>query len=115
MKLRLHFSALVVVALALVTFSCDLDDRNSDLAPTATALIEDQDPDGVQHHHDDPLVGFEAEIVNHVEDHAVNLDDLERVSIERPDGTVDEVYMLEGDIEAIRKWIRPSFTYDYLS
>lgn len=99
MKLRLHFSALVVVALALVTFSCDVDDRNKDLEPNAQALVEDQDPEGANHTHDDALVGFEAEIVNHVEDHAVNLDDLEQVSIQRPDGTVDEVYMLEGDIE----------------
>ncbi len=106
MKLRLHFSALAVVALALMTFSCDVEDRNTDLEPTATALMEEQDPDDGKHHHNDALQGFGPEIINHVESHAVDLKDLEQVTIERPDGTVDEVYMLEGDIEITEEQLR---------
>lgn len=107
MKLRLHFSALVVVALALVTFSCDFEDRNTDLEPTTTTTALEQDPDDAGHsHHDDELAGFEAEIVDHVDGHGMNLDDVELVQIQRPDGTVDEVYMIEGDIELTKEQMR---------
>lgn len=104
MKLRSYFSALVIIALALVTFSCDLDDRNEDLRlDSTTSLTAEQDPEGDGHIHDDGLAGFEAEIVEHVDGHGMNLDDLELVQIQRPDGTVDEVYLIEGDIELTKK------------
>ena len=106
MKLGFNLTAIVVVALALVTFSCDVDDRHDELAPKATVLAIEEDPDGTDHKHDDPLIGFEAEIVDHVTEHGVNFDDLEQVRIQRPDGSVDEVYMLEGDIEITEDQLR---------
>lgn len=108
MKLRFLFSALVLVALAMVTFSCDANDRGgeaSELAPSTTALTA-EDPDGTGHFHDDPLLGYEDEIVDHVETHSLQLDDLEEVVLERPDGTSDEVFLLEGDIAIDKQQLR---------
>ena len=106
MKLRLLFSALVVVTLALVTFSCDVDDRQSDLEPKPVALTQEQDPQGDAHYHNDALAGYEAEIVEHLDDHSVNLDDLEQVTVERPDGTVENLFLMEGDIEITEEQLR---------
>ena len=65
----------------MVTFSCDANDRGgeaSELAPSTTALTA-EDPDGTGHFHDDPLLGYEDEIVDHVETHSLQLDDLEEL------------------------------------
>lgn len=108
MKLGLQLSALAIVALALVTFSCDANDQRTetDLASSTLALTDTQDPDGTGDYADDPLLGYEAEIVEHVNEHSVNLQDIEEVTLQHPDGTEEEVYLLEGDIAIDKKQLR---------
>lgn len=108
MKLGFQFSTLVIVALALVTFSCDANDQRTeaDTTPNTIALTGDQDPDGTGDFADDPLLGYEAEIVEHVHEHSVQLDEVEEVVLQRPDGTEEEVYIIEGDIAIDKKQLR---------
>ncbi|MEM0995552.1 MAG: M57 family metalloprotease [Bacteroidota bacterium] len=47
-------------------------------------------------------IGYEDEIRAHVDQHGVNLDMMEEMDVTRPDGSVDRVYMVGGDIELTR-------------
>jgi hypothetical protein len=98
-----HTTYLGLLALLFGFTSCaDELDENLQIAPEATQGIEvDQDEDGHPEHL--PDYDFADAIINHVEAHGVDLSDREPVLIERPDGTVEEKYLLEGDIEVSKE------------
>lgn len=108
--MKTHFfkyTALLGLLALIFGFSSCADelDENLQLAPEATQGIEvDSDEDGHPEHL--PDYDFADAIIAHVEQHGTDLTDRELVQIERPDGTVEEKYLLEGDIEVSKEELK---------
>ena len=75
------------------------------IAPEALQSPEiDSDEDGHPEHMEE--YDFADAIIQHVQEHSVDLTDLETATFYRPDGTVEEKYVLEGDIELSKEELK---------
>lgn len=96
---------LPILALVLFTFSCDAVDNQHEADQPNHQHALQVDPDGVGDITSDELLGFEAEVQAHIDDHSMDLSTLEEVTLERPDGTTEDVYLLEGDIALTKQQV----------
>lgn len=107
--IQLSTIALFALMLGLSTFSCEATDQQSEVTPEIShdmhSLVA-EDPNSIGSINDDPLAGYAAAIEEHVEDHGVNLDHLEEVKLDFPDGTSEEMFLLEEDIAITKDQLR---------
>ncbi len=103
MKFTSQFSRslFVLVTLALSLSACVQDNVlpvnegiSVDQRVEAVDVLEEEDVNYV----DETGLGYEAEIVSHLDDHGVNLDQIEEVEMHYPDGTSETKYLVDGDI-----------------
>ncbi|MCB0635911.1 MAG: peptidase [Lewinella sp.] len=93
----------LLLALTVITFSTACE-RESLATPATEELAAPDhtllaaDPDATGHIDGEALLGYEAAVTEHVHNHSMDLDLAEEVIMEYPDGTTDEVIMVEGDI-----------------
>lgn len=108
MKSLIQLSTIAFLALALsaLSFSCEATNQTSEAIPDTSkdsSALTAEDAQGVSKITDDPLLGYEAEILAHVEEHSIDLDQLEEATMEYPDGTTEDVYLLEGDVAITKR------------
>lgn len=110
MKFLHQLSTLILAtfALALFTFSCEATDQKDEASPSISVETQslEEDADGVGNIVDDALAGYEAAIIDHVDNHSLDLDQLEEITLEHPDGTSEDVLLLEEDIAISKKQLR---------
>lgn len=95
-----QFTTLFILALVIVGCQAERSVVEPENIDEPTGFLVDEQEDGHVHVQD---LGFAEPVVAHVDNHSVNLDEVESVSIERPDGTVDDLYLVDGCIEMDRQ------------
>jgi len=82
--------------------SCTPEDSitTEQLSPTADlAFIVDENEDGITNA---PTFDFDEVIVEHVNDHSLDFTSVERVSMDRPDGTMETMFRIDGDVNVTK-------------
>ena len=109
--MKLRFFALPLLVAAALT-SCTNDSTGllgeeqalgteADLVAQAEAFIHDENEDGYTDVAESP---WREEIEAHVDGHGFHdINDVEEITVTRPDGTVEELILLDGDIEVTRE------------
>ena len=101
MKQYLGKLGLVACALAMLTFFSACEKEAVDQNGSNTTAVLDTDKDVREY--GKLTESQENEILEHFNTRQVNTDIAEEVVVERPDGTVETVYMVDGDIEMNRQ------------
>lgn len=66
-------------------------------------FIHDEGENGIT---DAPDLGLQEPIESHVDGHSMNFSDVEKVTETRPDGSVETLYRIGGDVEVTRKQLK---------
>ena len=94
---------ITVALLGAFAFSSCVDDRAELAAPTVAAeefvLLDNDDPNEDGHTHAAEATPFDAAYATHAENASEDYFDAVRTVVARPDGTVETVYVVGGDIE----------------
>ena len=95
---------LVCTFLFILSFSsCE---KNSDLVSDGNANVHagtvDTDEGEISHNQGQ---GFERAIHKHLDMQPIYLDDVQKETVKRPDGTVEEVFVVDGDIEMTKSQV----------
>lgn len=95
MKTNIYLAAIC----GIFAFSSCVEDTQA-VAPTAeeqsTSFLHDHDEDG---HTEVAATTFDEALISHAQEATENYFDAERVEVTRPDGTVETVYRVGGDID----------------
>jgi len=94
----MKFTLFTVVACGLFALtSCTKDSvANEQVAPsTNDSFILDDNENGVT---DAPTYDFGAAIIEHVKGHSLDFTSVEKVTMDRPNGTRETMYRLDGDV-----------------
>jgi hypothetical protein len=101
MKFSLVTFSFLALALLGLTTACEQDSSLTPAteelaAPDHFLLLEDPDDTGTIE--GDALLGHEEAITEHVHNHSMDLNMVEEVTMHYPDGTSEDVLLVEGDI-----------------
>ena len=93
-----------VAVLGLFAFSSCVNDKAELATPSADAItFDNQDPDEDGHTALPDQTPYDAAYEDHAANASANFQHAERVRVERPDGTVDVRYIVDGDIELTKE------------
>ncbi len=101
MKLILPFFALLTFA-ALTSCNEEMP-LSSEAVTLHSAFLVDENEDG---HTNLPDLGLEEPITHHVDGHSAHFDSARKISRTRPDGTSEELYLVDDDIELTKDQLR---------
>lgn len=99
----------LMLTIGLWSFSCERDvstGAEQESSQQHVHLNQMEDSDSADQVLDDPLVGFEESVTDHVEGHGIDLDNLEQTILHHPDGTSEEVYIAEGDVAMSKQFLQ---------
>lgn len=91
-----RLTSLAAIGLACALAACEAEGESPDAVSEIDLVVSDENEDG---HTDLADYGNADEVVDHVNDLGVDLTQYEYVTEERPDGTVEEIVRVEGDID----------------
>ncbi|MFK8165175.1 MAG: M57 family metalloprotease [Lewinella sp.] len=83
--------------------SCTEDSALSDTTAPVAELSKFIQDEGENGHTNAPDLGLETPIEAHVDGHSMNFSDVEKVTETRPDGTVETLYRIGGDVDVTRE------------
>jgi len=95
----MKITSFIVAACGLFALtSCSKESITTEqIAPfTNVSFIEDENEDG---NTEVPTYDFDEAIIDHVSNHSLDFTSVEEVSINRPDGTTETMYRIDGDID----------------
>ncbi len=93
--------SLLCLSFLLIFSACQKDNNE-------VAEVTPVDPEGTALHanHDHPAFEYQDEIINHVDDHGLNLDVTEKIDFLYPDGTSEEKLLVDGCIAMSEEELR---------